>query len=291
MPVKGYRYAQSHIGNPTPIAKAYRLTADGERVEKDAAACKERLSACRDAHIERKDLTIAETARAFDGFTTRQAVVYGVTINGSPKCRLVSKKVARDAGIPETGTADVALRVRACIKYPDGPAIFMADHDPKGEDANVFIPPGSHDLCGKALSDNDLRALLCEVAPELAAAPMILRASGSTWMRRTSDGKQLRGAGGVRCLIGVAEGGAIPAMAAELFDRFVAARLVHIEFSKSGALLVRCPIDTYVYQPERFDFVGGAEVGEGLERNPPESVLHNESAAPFDVRAFLGSKS
>ncbi|WP_028211628.1 DUF927 domain-containing protein [Paraburkholderia mimosarum] len=282
-------YERQDIINSEPIAKAYRLSADGERVEKDAEACSERLSACRDARTVRRAGTLREHAAAFDAFTTSHAATYGVTRNGNPDCRLVSKGVAAREGIGAAGTADVALRTRECFEYPAGPALFMADHDPKGDSARAFIPPGSHPLCGKALDRGALRDLLCEVEPRLGAAPMIVRPSGSTWIRRTSDGKQLRGEGGVRVLIGVSAGVAIPAMAARLFGLFEAAGLLHIEFSKNGSLLVRCPIDMNVFQPERFDFIGGAEVGAGLERNPPKSELYNADAAPFDFLANVSS--
>lgn len=285
------RYTFTRIDNPEPIAKAYRLSDDGDRAEKDAALSQKRLSSCVDARAERLSLTLDEAATAFDALTTSQAVVYGATKNGTASCRLVSKGVAAFEGLPVAGTADTALRTRDCFEYASAPAFFMLDHDPKGATVQTFAPPGAHAACGKSLDAESLRALLADVMPEATAAPMIARPSGSTWMRRTSDGKQLRGAGGERLLVGVADGTLIPALAAELFARLVARGLAHIEISKSGALLARTPFDFAVYQPERFDFLGGAEVAEGLERNPPETRTFNQHRAPLDVSAVLAGQS
>jgi hypothetical protein len=163
----------------------------------------------------------------------------------------------------------------------------MLDHDVKGEDALLYIPAGSHSKCGKPCSDGDLLALLSDVAPELEQAPTIVRPSGSTWIKRTSDEKQLRGAGGVRVLMGVSDGRAIPVLAAALYVRLGEMGLLHVEVSKCGSLLARGPFDFCVYQPERFDFIGGAEVGEGLERNPPPSRVLNGDAESLDVCALL----
>lgn len=283
-------YTITRIDNPEPIAKAYRLSADGERAEKDPEISQKRLASCTDARAVRLSLTLDEAAAAFDALTTSQAVVYGTTKEVANSCRLVSKKVAAYEGISPTGASGTALRTRECFEYASTPAFFMVDHDPKGADAKTFLPHGAHASCAVSLAADALRALLVDVMPEVAGAPMIARPSGSTWIRRTRDGKQLRGAGGERLLVGVADGSLIPALAAELFTRLVDRGLAHIELSKSGAMLVRTPFDFAVYQPERFDFLGGAEVGAGLERNPPATATFNKSREPLDVAAILAGK-
>jgi hypothetical protein len=280
-------YGFTRIDNPVPIAKAYRLSQDGEHAEKDVELSQKRLSSCTDACIECQSLTLQDIADLFDRLTTSQAVMYGMPKNGELVGRLVSKSVAKSEDIPPTGTDTIALRTRDCFEYPAGPALFMCDHDPKGEAVQSFVPPGSHEKCAQQLSDAELIELLYEVMPELRTAPGILRPSGSTWMCRKRDGKQLRGAGGVRLLIGIDDGTLIPGFAATLFERFVAANLVYIEYSNSGSLLARTLIDFAVFQPERLDFIGGAEVGEGLERNPPPTRTMNAEVPPLDVGALL----
>lgn len=281
------QYTFTLINNPEPIAKCYRLSADGQQIEKDVETSAQRLTACYDAQAERVTETLEGIAQRFDALTTRQASVYGVPKNGMAKCRLVSKGVAAREGVPAEGSANVVLRTRDCFEYPSGPALFMLDHDVKGADAVLHIPVGSHSKCGQPCSDGDLLALLSDVVPELMQAPAIVRPSGSTWIRRTSDEKQLRGAGGVRVLMGVSDGRAIPVLAAALYVRLGEMGLLHVEVSKCGSLLARGPFDFCVYQPERFDFIGGAEVGEGLDRNPPPSRVLNGYEAPLDVCALL----
>jgi len=80
----------------------------------------------------------------------------------------------------------------------------------------------------------------------------------------TEDGRQLSGRGSLRCYAICDKAENIPFVGVAIADALWKAGYGRIEFGKTGQALVRCPIDTAVWQPSRLDFAGAAVLGPGL---------------------------
>ena len=80
----------------------------------------------------------------------------------------------------------------------------------------------------------------------------------------TRDGNELSGPGSLRCYAIVDKAENIPFVGVAIADALWRSGPGRIEFSAAGSMLVRCPIDCAVWQPERLDFAGPVVLGPGL---------------------------
>jgi hypothetical protein len=211
--------------------------------------------------------TITKFAELLPTLQKNEALCFGRPVNDSG--RLLSKK-CKD----ERQDSDAITRTRDCFDWPKGPAVFFGDYDP-APGANAFTP-------------EQVRSTLCKVMPELAGAPMVLWHSASSHIYHKETGKTLKGAGGIRIYIIVADGRDIPRFGQVLFDRLGLNEHSFYLCSKSGSLLLRSLLDASVWQPERFDFAAGAYIDEHeqIEQRRPAPQVFNPSAEPFNTASI-----
>ena len=89
-----------------------------------------------------------------------------------------------------------------------------------------------------------------------------------------AEGNELAGPGSLRCYLIADKGENIPFLGIAILDALWKAGDGRIEFSASGSMLVRCPVDGAVWQPERLDFAGPVVLGPGLvKKNPPPWII------------------
>lgn len=203
--------------------------------------------------------------------TTHQALGFGLSAHNV--ARIVAQGMLDR--IPQNATTPTIARTAQNIAYAKGkPGIMMLDVDP----AKDGTPP---------LTREQAHALVVSVCPEFARAPMVICDSASSHIWNTETGEQLIGARGLRIYIFVADASDIPRAGKVLVNKLWLAGHGHIEFSASGALLERCPIDSAVYQPERLDFAAGAACEPPLEQRRPAPEVRNNDAPPMDTRRAL----
>lgn len=193
-----------------------------------------------------------------------EALCYGRPVSDSGT--VMSKKRKAD-----TKDTHAITRSRECFDWPEGTAVFFGDYDPvRG---------------AVALTPEQVRSTLCEVMPELDDAPMILWHSASSYIYHKVTGEVLKGAGGVRIYIIVADGRDIPRFGRVLVDRLWLNGHGFYICSKSGALLPRSLLDASVWQPERLDFAAGAYIAkdELIEQKRPTPQVINPDAEPFNT--------
>lgn len=196
--------------------------------------------------------------------TPTQALAYGVA---SVESGVIASKAQAQPG--------ELIRNRDHFDWPAGPAVLMLDYDPR---------PGTEPVSADALVD-----VLAEACPAVAAAPSVIVASASTHVYERE--MMLRGAGGLRLLVLVADGRDIPRAGAVLADRLWCAGHGYFAVSKSGSLLPRTLIDSAVWQPERLDFIAGAHCAAPLVQRRPAPVVRNNNAPLMDTRAALTALS
>lgn len=178
---------------------------------------------------------------------------------------------AAEAPISSTKTAQVGeiTRTRDQFDWPAGPGVMLIDYDPQ---------PGVEPFAADALL-----AKLVNAWPELAQAPAVQAASGSSHIYDVQTGAELKGAGGLRLWVAVADARDIPRAGKALFERLWLAGHGYYVVSKAGTLLSRSLIDAAVFQPERLDFAAGASCGDGLEQRRPAMNVWNPAANPIDT--------
>lgn len=196
--------------------------------------------------------------------TPAQALAYGVA---SVEAGVIASKAQAQPG--------ELIRNRDHFDWPAGPAVLMLDYDPR---------TGTDPLSVDALVE-----VLAEVCPAIAGAPSVIVASASTHVYEGED--MLRGAGGLRLLVLVADGRDIPRAGAVLADRLWCAGHGYFAVSKSGSLLARTLIDCAVWQPERLDFIAGAHCAPPLVQRRPAPIARNVGAPLLDTRAVLSALS
>lgn len=244
---------------PARLSKRFTLTADG--LEKQPGGSLVR------GECERSITGGPESlALLLELLEPNQALCYGVPAVGAAP---VASRREHEAN-PRPGEI---TRTRDNFDWPAGPGWLLVDYDPQGDETPM-----------------DSAGLLEHIAaawPQASDAPAVTGASGSSYIYNAETGEQLKGAGGLRRYVLVADGRDIPRAGQVLFDRLWLAGYGFYVVSKSGALLERASIDASVWQPERLDFAAGASCADPLEQRRPPFESHNPNAAPIDTRATL----
>ena len=168
---------------PNRLSKSYTLLTDGTLQKSSAGQLVE--GAFETLHIN----SVTAFADFLPTLLKNEALCYGRPANDSGQ--LLSKKIKAD-----TKNLTAITRSRDCFDWPIGEAVFFGDYDPA---------PGAD-----ALTPEQVRSKLCEVMPELAYAPMVLWHSASSHIYHKETGEALKGAGGIRIYIIVADGRDIP---------------------------------------------------------------------------------
>lgn len=203
--------------------------------------------------------------------TTHQALGFGLSPHNV--ARIVAQGMLDK--IPQNATTPTIARTAQSITFAKGkPGVLMVDVDAPKDGR----PP---------LTREQAPALIASVCPEFARAPMVICDSASSHIWNSETGEELIGARGLRIYIFVSDASDIPRAGKVLVNKLWLAGHGHIEFSVSGSLLERCPIDSAVYQPERLDFAAGAACVPPLEQRRPTPEIRNNDAPPLDTRRAL----
>lgn len=180
---------------------------------------------------------------------------------------------------PNPGHID---RTKDCFDWPTGPGWLMIDYDPApGETPrDCWMVMAALSAAIKTTSDRLSDS-------ELLTAPCVTVASGSSHIYNTDTGECLKGAGGLRWYIKIADVSDIGRAGKVLFERlWLAGYGFHI-VSDRGDGLPRSVIDATVYSPERLDFAAGAATVAPLEQRRPKPEAYNNDAPVLDTRAAL----
>ena len=243
--------------NPPVLSKTYGLESDGT-LKKTAEGCGNLI----EGTAEKITVTnISDLKQFIQTLGPNHALTYGITEH--EKARIVTKKALPRAKSIQGMKYPAIARDREHFTWP-GAGIMPFDFD-------GF----------KADHPDEIFNLLVELNPAFKTAPMVIMASASSGLYHGDE--CLKGLGGWRALVFVADASDIPRTGDTLFKTSWLHGKGFIYISRSGAQLPRGPIDNSVYQPERLDFVGGANCQDGIEQRRPEPVLYNENAEPLDT--------
>ena len=212
--------------------------------------------------------SLADFAALLPTLTPAQALGYGTC----PHDHALIVAAAKVDAAPK-GDLPTLSRTRDNFTFPAGPGLFMLDYDPqKGTEP---------------MTPEQLLAALYGVCPALEHAAHVLRPSASSSIYNNESGECLKGQGGLRLWVLVADAQDIPRAGAVLFKRLWLAGYGRIDVSRAGSLLLRTLVDDAVWQPERLDFCGGAACAAPLEQRLPDPQIFNANAEPLDTRAAL----
>lgn len=252
-----HRFTIIKSTNPTRLTKRYALDADG-KLQRGAGGAVVSGHARHASASGLRDLIAQIDALALD-----EAVAWGLSSRDG--VGIVTKEALRNA--PDL---DAIARDSSHFAFPAGPGVMMLDHDPP-DDGSV------------RLTAEELRSALVSAVPALADAPLAIRPSASSGIRRAADGVVLKGLHGWRTYVLVTDATAIPEAGARLVTLLQAAGYAWVKISASGSSLDRTLIDASVWRPEHLDFCVRAELGPGLERIEHPPMLANEAAPPLDL--------
>jgi hypothetical protein len=225
-----------------PLSKAFALK--NGRLQKTAAADLVEGRAIRTAI---KDL--GGLAKVIEALHSNEALSYG--ISSFVDARIVTQRMAAK------GAKNVICRDRKNLFWPDDRAVFQLDIDrPKD---------GS-----KPLKAREFDNLLCGLLPWWRGVARMYKPSASAFVFDDAR-NELSGAGSLRAYAIVDKGENIPHLGVAVTDALWRDGFGRIEFGAAGQVLVRCPVDGAVWQPERLDFQGAPILAKGLtqKRFPP----------------------
>lgn len=203
-------------------------------------------------------------AAEIDALSPAMAACYGVT--DFDDGQIVTEKRLKNGNF----SVHTIARTTNYFRWHDGAAIMMFDYD----SGDLTIP--------------EYLSHMYALWPALREAPHLARPSASSYIYDETTGEELRGLTGIRLLVGVVDGRDIERAGQALYVRSWLAGYGHFVRSKApkdgkgpAALERSRLIDKSVWQPNRFDFLGGAECGPGLVQKMPETLVLN-SQSPGD---------
>jgi len=211
-----------------PLSKSFKLE-DGVLKRSPAAQLYEGIAetcAISDLH---------GLSNIIDSLTVEHALTFGV-------CKFQRARVVTQKKMAKVDGLDVVCRDGRHFDWPEGRAVLMLDID-KPLDGS------------KPMKAMEFDALMCELQPWWPGVARMYRPSASAFIGDAS-GKDLTGASSLRCyaLVDIARNA--HAVGINIADAFWRNGYGRIEFGNVGQMLVRCPVDTTVWQPERLDFAG-----------------------------------
>ena len=245
---------------PTRLTKIIGLNPDGT-VRKETAA---NLSQGTANRIEVNGLV--ELRNHLDGLTSANAIAWGVTRDATTTLCTQADTEAQEQG--------AIARTRENFAYPSGPGILMLDHD--------GLPNGS-------LTLDQFRGRLLTAAPVLTHAPMLGRPSASAGCMHP-NGQVLTPLERHRIYVPVKDASLIPEAGKALTDLLWATPdNGWVEVGNAGQALMRCLVDTSVWQPERLDFAGPPGLVDGVTRPHLNGVIYGQQDGLFDLRVLIDS--
>ena len=228
------------------LSKLYTLATDGSVRTKSGTQFA--TGSYRVADFDASDHAgaLVEIGRMLDGLSSNQAIGLGVPRDGATEGRITTKARYDDAG-------DAIPRTLEHFGWPDGPGLLLLDGD----------------------GIDELQAILSELYPPFADVALLRRTSASASVINPKTGKALKTGEHCYCVI---DDPTIAKACLEALMRLAwcrgsgkaAGRLL---LSKSGAVLVRGPVDACVGSPERLSYEGAAVIGNGLTTLPRVSQV------------------
>ncbi len=201
-----------------------------------------------------------------DSLTSAQAIAWGTTREAATNLCTQSDDQSIAAG--------AIARTRENFQFPPNPGIMMLDHDD--------VPNG-------ALLLHQFRDRIVTAAPILALAPMLGRPSASAGCQHP-DGRILTPLHRHRIYIPVQDASLIPEAGKALSDLlWVTPGDGWVAIGAAGQALMRCLVDTSVWQPERLDFAGPPVLQDGITRPSTAGVIYGQEDGIFDLRLLIDS--
>lgn len=214
----------------------------------------------RGSYSTREFSTAAGLAAVLDGVTTRQAVCASLAHDGSASGTIVTQAAL-------SANPGAKTRTKACFGLKPGPGLLFLDHDSATAEGGM--------------SRDDLWQWLVRFMPQIESAGVVWCPSGSSHLCHAD--KDLTGLRGQHFFVMLADASDGPRIVKVLAARFWLEGLGRVDVSKSGALLLRCPIDTAPSDAARLIFAGGADCISPLEQRRGPAVVLNEGGFLGDV--------
>jgi hypothetical protein len=243
-----------------PVTKRLRLADDGS-IEKTSTA-----SMLYDGTITRMECTPAQFIKTLQAIGANDCLSYGIPINAQAT-QVTTQRKFKAAGQP----MNMAPRTAEAMAWPQGPGVMLIDYDPE----DITLPP------------TQLRDALYQCCPALQVAAHVWAASTSSCLINRTTGQEIRGIKGQRVYVFAADATDIPRAAAVLAKRAWLNGFGYIKISKSGQMLVRCIIDTTVFQTNRIDYCAPAECEPPLKQVKPKPELHGNPVLTLDTIVAL----
>ncbi|NMM13196.1 MAG: hypothetical protein HHJ17_06615 [Rhodoferax sp.] len=245
---------------PTRLTKIIGLNPDGT-LRKETAA---NMSQGTTRRIEVNGLD--ELRDHLNGLTSANAVSWGITVDATTTLCTRSDAEAQEQG--------AIARTRDNFTFHRGPGIMMLDHD--------GLPNGS-------LTQDQFRTRLLAAAPALTHASMLGRPSASAGCLRP-NGQVLTPLDRHRIYVPVKDASLIPEAGIALADLLWATPGDGwVDVGAAGQALMRCLVDTAVWQPERMDFAGPPELVDGVTRPLVTGVIYGPQEGQFDLHLLMAS--
>jgi hypothetical protein len=227
---------------PPLMSKRILLDANG-KLKSDGSACLMVTGTAERTPVE----TAADLARVVRGCRADQAIALGALKAELPATVTVTtpKRLDRHPG-------GAITRSRNYIDYRPGvPAWCLIDFDTKGMPDEVKA---------KIDSASGMWEALLMVAPDLAKAARVSRASTSAGLYRTDTGASISGSNGMHHLVLVRNGSDVERFLKDLHDHCWLHGLGWHLIGKAGQLLDRSIVDRAVGYGERLCFEGAPEI-------------------------------
>ena len=146
----------------------------------------------------------------------------------------------------DPGDTNLVSRSKDCFSYTGSGGFLLLDYDPSEDFAQND---------GKALSKDQLFAMLYEALPELKKAPMLWKNSSSSNLKNASTGEKYRGIKGQHIFVDIKDTNDIERIVKLFYKRLWLAGQGYIFVDKTGRLHDRTIIDKVVNSPEREIFL------------------------------------
>ncbi len=233
-----------------PIGKHYFIDGAGQLQRQILAA-----GTSATAHIV-ESRSIEELANEFRYATSADIFVAGVP--HSDRLRVTTKQSKRGA--------DEIARSKDDLPFPNAPGVMFLDND-----------------CPADSSDDQFHVYVQSV-PALASASYVYAPSSSAWVYEASSGTELKGVGGQHYAIPVVDARDIPRALKALHGRLVLAGFGTPSVTKSGAILIKSPVDLAMRTPNQPLFQR-VVLNEGLVQRKKEHIgSHRGDVFLFDSR-------
>jgi hypothetical protein len=176
------------------------------------------------------------------------AVTYGL-FKGENSGKFVSKSLKEGE---YRYVRKMKTRTREAMEWGNSSGILFLDYDPP--------------VSSKAMTKEELISAIRETCPFLNEVEMLWRPSSSSLIENANTGETISEIAGQHLYIIAEKASEIPELGQEIAKRLWLNGYGRFDISKAGIALKKTIVDTTVWQPERLDFVGGAEVSSPLSQ-------------------------